>query len=262
MSDKQKKQILLGIFLSIFLILPLIIYNEYRIGKKYMDDFEKVFQSQEPKILLLAHPNCIWCSYYEPILKEFSEEFHFQYTYFDIGAVTKKQLNKVLDMLNTNSGTPQTFLVQDSKVLSQLTGYQTEKELITWLKEHQFVKETHMLKYIDYKEYYAQIEDPEKKVIVIGRAGCPNSDEIKKMANEIIKEYNIDMYYLNIYDYSFGFLKEEERKKFEQTLPDIKEEQNTPFLFVFEDQKVIERKTGLLKKEELLAFLKSHDFIK
>ena len=262
MSDKQKKQILFGILISIMVIFPLILYHEYRIGEEYVKDFEKAFESKEPKIVLLAHPNCVWCSYYEPILKEFSEDFGFEYTYFNVGAVSKKQRNKVLESLNIKLSTPQTFLVQNQTVLSELAGYKSEKELLDWLKKYQFTKEKPMLNYIDYDQYYKNLKDPEKKIIIFGSVGSKNSDEAKKILKEIIREYNINIYYLNIYDYIFGFLKQEDSEKFEQSLENLTYLEKMPVTLILEGEIVIERKDGLLEKEEYIKLLKTHDFIK
>ena len=95
---------------------------------------------------------------------------------------------------------------------------------------------------IDVNKYLEYFNGTEKKIILIGRPTCHYCEIAEPILHNVAFEYNLDINYLNIDNFSEGF--------------------GTPTLLIVSEGKIHDKVDGLTDKTHYIEFFKLNDFIK
>lgn len=106
---------------------------------------------------------------------------------------------------------------------------------------------------LTYKEYNAKIENNESFVLLIWKTGCTHCEDFEPKLKEIIKEYNLDVYSIDTSKLDSDEYAKLENKTFLT---------GTPTLAVFDEGKYKTRLVGDKKKDQVIKFLKTNNYIK
>lgn len=105
---------------------------------------------------------------------------------------------------------------------------------------------------------YVELMKEDYFVVVIGRTGCGFCSKYQPVMNEIIKSYDIDMYYVDI-----AYFDEGDYNTLINSSKYLKEnEWGTPTTLVFKKGKFVEAFSGYAEKSTIVDFLKSTGVIK
>lgn len=263
MKEENKRLfILLAVVLGIVLFIAISAIASNIKAQKYVDQVKEAFSKKESTLVYLGKDTCSYCALLEPTLKEFQDEYKFDYTYVDTNKANAK-LDQILKKFNQdieNFGTPYLAVVKDGKIVKEQHGYAEENELFAFLKETGFIpKEAKLaLNYLDYNTYKDKLESSDKQIFVITQTGCSHCENAKPVLKEIAKEYNCNINIVNTTS-----LSEEEQKKFMESLPYYNEEQwGTPLILVVENKNIIDSMQGFSSKEDYIDFFKKNGYIK
>lgn len=106
---------------------------------------------------------------------------------------------------------------------------------------------------LTFNKYEEKINKKESFILLIWRTGCSHCEEFEPKLDEIIKEYNLKIYSINISD-----LDDTEHAK----LANKTFMTGTPTLVVFEKGKYQDRLVGDKDKKEVINFLKENNYIR
>lgn len=113
------------------------------------------------------------------------------------------------------------------------------------------------LKEISYNKFKSMIDKKESFIVYIGQEGCSACAAFNPTFKEVLKEYNITAYYINITDLSNDEM---------SSLKDVVSFTGTPtvaFITKGVDEGILTHITdGGISKEELVDRLKTFDYIK
>lgn len=113
------------------------------------------------------------------------------------------------------------------------------------------------LKEISYNKFKSMIDKKESFIVYIGQEGCSACAAFSPTFKEVLKEYNITAYYINITDLSNDEM---------SSLKDVVSFTGTPtvaFITKGVDEGILTHITdGGISKEELVDRLKTFDYIK
>ncbi len=249
---------------------------------KYSTDYEKAFEGEGKKVLFIGSSSCGVCSEFTPYMKYLSEAYHFTYYYIDAATMNTNTLESVLEKLGKNLddiGTPYMAFLENGQKYEEVKGYLSESGLFSTLQKNGIIGESETytssteaanssnnntedytnLTFIDYEKYKEIYDSKEKAIIVLGQTGCGACTAFKPVINEIAKEYNITIYFVNLTDW-------EKRETYDlmSSLSYFKERESfgTPLTLILENGDNIDEQEGHNSKDTTIAFLKKHGFIK
>lgn len=263
MNEKKKSLILLGICLGIVLLIVFGSLYESHKSKKYLDSFYSAFNGSENSLVMIGRDNCSWCQLFHPSLDFMSENYGFDYIYVNTNELTSGMLNKLLGDIGVDSsefGTPLTIVVKDGSVVDSLNGYTDEVDLFDFLKKYDFIdgNEKLLLNYVDYSGYKKLLKSESSSIIVIGQTSCQYCIKAKPILNQVSKDKNVKINYLNITE-----LSDEDREKFNDSLDYLKDnEWGTPLTLIVKGGKVIDSANGLLDYDGYVELFEKNEFIK
>lgn len=111
------------------------------------DSYKKVIKSNENEIIVLASSTCTYCLSEHPILNEIAKETgaKINYMYLDRAIKSQEEYDKFMSSMtwfnnNSDFGTPTTLIVKNKEVVSELSGYRTNDEMVSFLKDNGIIK--------------------------------------------------------------------------------------------------------------------------
>ena len=111
------------------------------------DSYKKVIKSNENALIVLASSTCTYCQSEHPILSEIAKETgaKINYMYLDRAILSQEEYDKFMGSMtwfndNSDFGTPTTLIVKNKEVVSELSGYRTKDEMISFLKDNEIIK--------------------------------------------------------------------------------------------------------------------------
>lgn len=263
MNEKKKITVLVSILaIIVFAIIAGSVIENGK-SKKYLKDFYSAFNGEESKLVMIGRDNCGWCQLFHPSLDFMSKKYGFDYLYVDTNKLTSSVFNKLLKDISVDSksfGTPLTVVVKNGEVVDSLNGFTDETDLLDFLKKNDFVSDDAKLtlRYIDYKKYSEVLKYDNTSVVVIGQSGCQYCIKSKPVFNQIIDDYGIKIYYLNITD-----LSDEDKAKFNDSLDYLKDTNwGTPLTLILKKGKVVDSANGLLDYDGYVELFKKNNIIK
>lgn len=131
-----------------------------------------------------------------------------------------------------------------------LTKAQKESEIAKNSEKKDFIN-------IDVNKYLEYFNGTDKKIILIGRPTCHYCEIAEPILHNIAFEYNLDIYYLNIDDFS-----EEDTANFYHSDESFSEGFGTPTLLVVGNGNIQDKVDGLMDKTHYIEFFKLNKYIK
>lgn len=110
--------------------------DEYEnLGEITYDQYQCLYDSEEPFALILAQTTCSYCLAYKPIIDEYVGDNNLPIYIVEIDQLTEDETNSMLSSLsyfddNTSWGTPLTLGIKDKKVVAEISGYTDDEETI------------------------------------------------------------------------------------------------------------------------------------
>ncbi|MDD3341074.1 MAG: thioredoxin family protein [Bacilli bacterium] len=280
-QNKKYMSVIVCVLIIIGLVIANVIVSNHVQNKKSADEkiiLEKVFAKKGISLVYLGRDTCSWSQKFEPHLNYLRDTYGFTYEYIDTDLYSGLKLNKILNKLTIDPnefGTPTIVVMQDGKVLDTHIGYLDEKPLFEYLKEKKIIKED-----ADYTENtssqteeqqypnittttYQQFEELYNKedafVLVIGQTGCTYCNQFKPVMNEVSKEENVTINYIDI-----KTLSEEDSKKLVSNIDyfDKNSSWGTPLTLVIKNKKTVADLEGYTEAKELKKFFKKNNIIK
>ena len=262
MNEKKKSIILLGVVgLLIIVIISCIVASNLK-AKKIYDSFFSYYNSAEPTLVLLGKEGCSYCEAFHPELEFMSEYYGFDYKYISLDKVNTSQYKKIIETLEIDPskfGTPYTVILKSGEKIDELSGAVEETELLTFLKENNFVSQDKQLliDYIGYDDYEKTLKSENVSVIGIGKTTCIYCKMVKSTLNNIIKKYGVDIKYVNL-----DLLSEEEYNSLYASLEFFSsKEWGTPSFLIVKNGKLLDYISGAETEEKFLSKFKEYGLI-
>lgn len=218
MSKEKKKTIIFTVILAVLalaLIVVFIVSNLKSSGtiidaetKEIMENFDKYYNSKEKTIIYYASSSCSWCEIQTPVLETIAKDYDMDYYYVDSSKLPAKQRKQVLKKLGIEHSTPNTFIVENGKVIDVAYGYTEGKKYVEFFKENEMLPEDAVysaeqyITSIDFDGYKNLISDGGLHAIVIGQTTCSHCINFKPAINSVAKDNNITINYLNLTEMS------------------------------------------------------------
>lgn len=251
----------------------------------YSTDYEEAFSGEGKKVLFIGSSSCSICTEFTPYMKYLSEAYNFTYYYIDAATMDTEELTTLLEKLGENIddfGTPYVAYLENGKKYGSIPGYMSESDLFNDLKENGIIASDAVYKssteaskeeeesgvtednsaytslsFIDYDQYEEVYNSNKKSIIVLGQTGCGNCVSFKPVINEIAKEKNIPIYYINMTD-----LTDKDQYSLMNSLTyfDDLESFGTPLTLIIENKKVVDSLEGYTEKEDTLKFFQKNGF--
>ena len=268
MTENKK---LIAIIIAIIVVIAGAIGISY-VGKeqekKLMQKYTDLVNSKETEIIYLGRAGCSYCQQFTPIMNEMKEEYGIDYTYIDTDELSQSNLSDLLKMLNvdeTQFGTPHLSIVKEGKVLGTQMGYTDKEGLFNFYKENGILGEDAVLKTddeyltkIDFSKYRELIaeDNSEKSIIVLGQTGCSACNSARPVLSNIAQLYGITINYLNITD-----LSEEESSELSGSFEELQDDFGTPFTLIVQNGKIVDTQSGYLDEATFVTFFQENGLI-
>lgn len=255
---------------------------------RYSTEYNEAFTGNETKVLYIGSSSCSVCTRFTPFMKYLSEKYNFMYYYIDAATISSTELQTVLDKVGediNDFGTPYVVFLKDGKNVEDIPGYMSEKDLFEKLQNHGIIDSSHTyvasssssssgssnnsnntdkndyknISFIGYDKYDEIYQSGKKSIIVLGQTGCGACTAYKPVIDEIAKEKNIEIYYVDMTQLESG-----EPTKLMNSLSyfDEVESWGTPLTLIIENKKVVAAQLGHNEKETTLEFFKNNGFTK
>ena len=299
MNENKKVVIAVSIILGLLLLLILVgvlqknssKQNDYSVGNtdtntytgKYSTDYEKAVEGEGKKVLFIGSSSCGVCSEFTPYMKYLSEAYGFTYYYIDAATMNTNTLESVLEKVGKsleNIGTPYMAFIENGEKYEEVQGYLSESGLFSTLQKNGIIGENEVyissseassnnstgstddyeyLTFIDYDKYEEIYNSKEKAIVVLGQTGCGACTAFKPVINEIAKEYDLTIYFVNLTDWT-----KRETYDLMGSLSYFKERESfgTPLTLILENGDNISEQEGHNSKAATIEFLKKEGFIK
>lgn len=254
---------------------------------KYTTDYEKAFEGEGKKVLFIGSSSCGICSEFTPYIKYLSEAYGFTYYYIDAATMDTNKLESVLEKVGKNLdniGTPYMAFLENGEKYEEVKGYLSESGLFSTLQKNGIIEEKAVyvssteaasnsnnnsssdntsdefehLTFIDYDKYEEIYNSKEKAIIVLGQTGCGACTAFKPVIDEIAKEYNLTIYFVNLTDWT-----KRETYDLMGSLSYFKNRESfgTPLTLILENGDNISEQEGYNSKVTTVEFLKKNGFI-
>ena len=235
-------------------------------SNEIMDNFYKYFNSKKTKVIYYASSTCGYCSLETPIMEQISKDYDMDFLHIDSSKLSNSDREKMLKELNIEHATPTTVIVKNGKIIDTQIGYVDGGKMVEFLKKGNVLDKDAVytpeqyLTFINYDEYNNIIKQSGKHIITIGQTGCSHCTNTKPVINQIAKDYNITINYLNITEMS-----KTENESFINSLEEIgyDDEQfvssknfGTPLTLIIENGKVTSYISGERPTAQFIRALK------
>lgn len=284
----KKSNVTLVVIAIIIMVLSIfavgIIYSVYKdiVGEKQKNDWEELINRKENTVIYFGRKDCPWCVKYKPVLEALKEKYGVSYEYIDTDIVNG--FDELLLKLNTDYATfstPYTVIVKKSKKQAELPGYQTPKDVFDFYQAYGLIdkdekyeeiiideskiiinankEEYPYLNFLNYADYTTMLNNKTKNILVIGQTTCGYCIQYKPILNEIAKENNIVINYIDI-----DVLTQKEYESFIESLDYFKKNENwgTPLTLIVENKRVVDYSEGIKNKSNTVNYYKTLDIIK
>lgn len=266
MNEESKRgYILIVIVLAIVISIIVSVILTVAKSASIIKEVEGVMASNEAKAIYIMRDDCQYCELNKSNMESMKNEYSFEYYNVNTNNLTKKDFNKLLEMLeiNTQFGTPYLAVVKDGKMQDSLSGLKKYDVLFKFLKDNKLIaaESKLYLNYPTYSEYKKLIASGEKQVFVLAQSTCSYCLAEHPVLIEIAKETGAKINYLYL-DYMFN--SEEEYNGFMASLDWYKANSNfgTPTTLIVKNSTVRSYLSGYRAKDELIEFYRENGIIK
>ena len=279
MKDKRKIQLIyFGVLILILLVALLAILNISDSAKEesnnIMDKFHDYYESKDKKVIFYYDSLDSESSDGKTVLSfliQISKDYDIDYLEIDKSNLNSKNRKEIESKLGVSSPDMVVAVVENQQIKAISDNYLEGNKLVDLFVEAKLLdkgskyKPVDNIHFINYEDYMKIIKSEDKKVVIIGQAGCTYCIAAKEILNNISKAYKLDVYYLDVKD-----LQNNEYKELFDELPDkgyddkkLTEEQtfDMPTLLIFKKNKVDSYLAGAKELEEYIKYLKEQKVI-
>ena len=289
MNEKKKGQILLLIGLIIVICFVSIIVIDSKKQAKLVNEYYQLYEvdnenlasafgdnnvvmevnEDKYSIVFFGATGCSYCQMYQPVIDEIAELYGLNYYYVNTANLSQDKLVEMLEKGGVSVedfGTPTTVIIKNGEAVANNIGYMDREATFEFFQENGLISEDEVLppEYenlteISYNEYSELIKSTEPKVIVVGQTSCSHCIAAKPYYDEIARENDIDIYYLN-----FTKMTADEQEAIQTSLTYFKEntQWGTPLMLIVKDGDNIAVDSGFLDKQTVVDFLTENSIIK
>ena len=264
MNETKK---IITIFVAAIALIALVIginVVTQKENKKTIEDYENLLNSKTEQLIFIGRPTCTYCIQLTPVLEEITSTYNVKYKYMNIDELSESTMNKLLNLFNTDTSTPQLLIVKNGKIVKTQEGYTDREGVFKFLQEGGMISKDEVLEaedsnlnMIDYEKYHELINASENKIIVIAQTGCSYCESAKPVLNALAKEHEMEINWLNISE-----LSEDDQLKVTDSLDAFKEDFGTPMIMIVKNKKVVDSIQGYENKDKYVTFFKDNGFIK
>ncbi len=232
-----------------------------------VEAIQEVFDSKEMNLIYLGSATCPYCSQYNPVIKRVAASENFNIYYVDLNDLSEEEtfgLVTVLGKAEESFGVPLTLLVQDSKVVAELPGFNEETNLRNFLASNNFIDganipsgETEEINYPDEvnEELVAKLENlyngNTREVLYLGANSCPWCVKYNPIIKSASENNNFEYLYVDLDNESF--------ETFMAIMDIIGEETvGTPYTSVVGNGQTYDVLGGMVEEDVLVNFLKAN----
>ncbi len=221
----------------------------YLDARKTMNEFNELYEGEEPSVIFYMSTNCVYCEMQQPILDQIAKDYDIDYLKIDKMNLSEKNLREIEEKLGLDGATPATVIVKDGEVVTGNTGYLDGYEYIKIfidggiLDEGSKYKPEENLTFIDYQQFLELVETNEPVAITLGRAACDYCTAARPILSNISKAYDVPLYYLTL-----NYIPAEDRLALVDKLEEMDYDEEvfvkdgdfvTPATLIIEDGKVV-----------------------
>lgn len=269
MNEQNKGKILLAVVAVVIIAMVSVFVTDYKKQEEIVNKYNELYEEEGTQIVYFGKNGCAYCELYTPVIDKLMEDYDLEYNYIDSSKVSSSKLVSMLEKggIDVDSfGTPTTLIIKDGEVINNSIGYMDRETTFTFLKENGVIASDAVLKpefenitNINYSEYLNILKSSEAKVVVVGQTTCSHCITAKPYYDEIAKENNIDIYYLN-----YTNMSDDEKTAILTSTTYFKENEDwgTPLMLIAKDGDAVIADSGFLSKEATLSFLKENNIIK
>lgn len=297
-NKKQSKnyKVLIGCIAVIILLLGSVllqtISNKNNTGGSNEDDsgnWQEALTSNDLNLIYLGRPTCDWCNKIRPHLNYMTEKYDLSFIYVNMDKITSSDQTTLFNKLDIDVdkfGTPYLAVIKDGKKVAEQVGFVPEEQLFKFLQDNKLINKDASyvasgindetteepvaednsaytnINFVDFNKYKEIYESGNKSILVLGQTGCGYCNQYKPVINEIAKEKNVTISYLDVRKINqdeWNTLMSDLNDYF-KTLPDGK--WGTPLTLIIKDKKVVDALPGANEKDDALKFFKDNELIK
>lgn len=218
------------------------------------DACQEMFENEETFIMIVSQTTCEMCKQYKETIKEYVKNNKVNIVYLEA--------DKDIDAFEAIWGvyfpevdeTPTTMLVVNGVVEDMVVGTLNADQISLLLKRNDMGLGS--LSEISYEKAKEWFEEDRSFVLMVSQTTCPVCKEYKESLREFIKNYDLNMVYVEADRDLDAF----DSLIWNDYLPDVSD---TPTTCIVKNGEVIDSVVGALEEEQLLALLERHDvFVK
>lgn len=269
-ETKKLVIVVISILVILLITIPIFVENTST-SNTIVKAVNELFTLDETNVVFLGRDDCTYSNRLTPIMEKLAGYYDFEYKFINTNDLKKNHLNRVLDKLTLDKddfATPVLVIISKGEIKRILIGYEEEKTIFDFLQQHGVIDSETVYKsdadrygsvdFITYSDYTNLLNAGEKFVLTIGQDGCAYCEYAKEGMNNIIKEKNKKMYYLNLSN-----LTAEDEEGFINSLDYFTDKTTwgTPIMFIIENKQVIADLSGYQNETYYRDFLKTNNII-
>jgi predicted bacteriocin transport accessory protein len=298
-KKRKDYKVLIGGIVVIVLLLSSVLLQAISINNKNNNSYtsggneepsgnwQEALASSDLNLIYLGRPTCGWCNKIRPHLNYMTEKYDLSFIYVNMDEISsgdQTTLFSKLDIDVNEFGTPYLAVIKDGKKIAEQVGFVPEEELFKFVQDNKLIDKDAKyensgisdeeeeepvvednsaytdIDFVDFNKYKEIYESGNESVLVLGQTGCSYCNKYKPVINEIAKEKNITINYLDVRN-----INQEEWNTLISNLNDYfkdHEQWGTPLTLIIKDKKVIDYQEGYNEKSTALKFLKDNGLIK
>lgn len=261
-TENQRTLIILWVALALvlFTIIASVLGNIE--AKKMFKSYEDALASIETKLIYIGRPTCTYCQQMEPILKDLSARYNFDYFYLNTDTLSSTQLDDALakaDIDPESFGTPYFIIIKDGKKVVEQPGLQQKSVFFNFLKTNGVIASNAELTFENQEmlsNYNNIISSTTNKLVFAGGVPCLECSTVDSSLLGFGTDFNLEFFFLNYDEMTSNELQTELSKL---GITDIN---NTkPYVMVVNNGKLIAKYSGEMTEKGLFEFIKSYNLI-
>lgn len=195
------------------------------------------------------------------ILRDIAEKYKIEYKKIDAYLLSNVQQEKINALLGLSLVDDQiVILIKDNKMVANIRGVHSKNTYVETLYSVNFINDLeNRINEIDYDEFENKLENKEKSIILIGLDDSKDSNEVYKLLNKMIYNYNIEVNYINVEKQD-----SEMYRKIKEKLEDMGYITgfSTPLVVIVESNKILDYAVGNSKEEYFIDIFIENGVIK
>lgn len=261
-TESQRTLFVLWVALALVLFTIIVSVLGNIESKKMLKSYEDALASIETKLIYIGRPTCTYCQQMEPILKDLSARYNFEYFYLNTDTLSQTQLEDALNKADIDLesfGTPYFIVVKNGKKVIEQAGLQQKSIFFNFLKTNGVIASDAELTFENQEmlsNYNEIISSTTNKLVFAGGVSCLECSSVDSSLLGFGKDFNLEYFFLNYDEMTSAELQTELSKL---GITDINN--TTPYVMVVNNGKLVARYSGDMTEKGLFEFVKSYNLI-